>query len=193
MLTLSIPAAPRFRRTARQASYTNLEVILPVRLWTLRFPFAIYFPCVDPADRLVDRVLVQVLEDVLSVGGFPERGTGRPNCGRSHRLTFSMSCSSRHYFPTVLPFIASRKDRIATTPEELPSLHERGQAPSSLHRIRRSFRRKLIDWRYRHGPRPRVGRSRIFTGQCCRPFCPGDSTSHSDGPRDVTKYRRVEE
>ena len=39
--------------------------------------------------------------------------------------------------------------RVATTPEELPSFHERGQAPSSFHRIRRSFRLRLIDWRYR--------------------------------------------
>ena len=39
--------------------------------------------------------------------------------------------------------------QISTTPEELPSFHERGQAPSSLHRVRRSFRLRLIDWRYR--------------------------------------------
>jgi len=39
--------------------------------------------------------------------------------------------------------------RIATTPEELPSFHERGQAPSSFHRLRRSFRLRLIDLRYR--------------------------------------------
>lgn len=37
------------------------------------------------------------------------------------------------------------------------------------------------------------GRSRTFTGQCCQPFCPGGPTSHSDGPRVVTKYQPVEE
>ena len=75
---------------------------------------------------------------------------------------------------------------VSTTPEELPSFRVRGQAPSSLHRIRRSFRRRLIDWRYRFGG---SGRSRTFTGQCRQPFCPGDSTSHSDGPSAITKYR----
>ena len=83
--------------------------------------------------------------------------------------------------------------QIATTPEELPSFHERGQAPSSFHRIRRSFRLRLIDWRYHRWPEPHGGRSRTFTGQCCQPFCPGDPTSHSDGSRVVTKYRHVKE
>ncbi len=39
----------------------------------------------------------------------------------------------------------------------------------------------------------RHGRSRTFTGQCCQPFCLGDSTNHSDGPRVVTKYRHAGE
>ena len=43
MLTLSTPTAPRFRRTDRQASNTSLEVIRPVRLWTLIFPLATCF------------------------------------------------------------------------------------------------------------------------------------------------------
>ena len=48
-------------------------------------------------------------------------------------LTFSVTCSSCHYLHTVLPFIASPSgtlpSRIVTTPEELPSFHELGQAP----------------------------------------------------------------
>ena len=84
--------------------------------------------------------------------------------------------------------------QIATTPEELPSFHERGQAPSSFHRIRRSFRLGLIDWRYHRVAKGRCsGRSRTFTGQCCQPFCPGDPASHPDGPRAVTKYRHAKE
>lgn len=35
------------------------------------------------------------------------------------------------------------------------------------------------------------GRGRTFTGQCCRPLCPGDPTSHPDGPRRITKLPSV--
>ncbi len=129
----------------------------------------------------------------LSAGGFPERGTGRTWCGRSRHANFPLVRGALAItFTTVLPFIATRRGGHATTPEELPSFHERSQAPSSFHRFRRSFRRGLIDWRYRWQRGCRSGRSRTFTGQCCRPFCPGDSTSHPDGPRAVTKSRRVE-
>ncbi len=64
-------------------------------------------------------------------------------------LTFSMSCLSCHFFHNGPSFRHETPTRIATTPEELLSFHERGQAPSSLYRIRRSFRLGLIDWRYR--------------------------------------------
>ena len=105
-------------------------------------------------------------------------------------LTVSMSC---HQWPllsqTVLPFTGAAC-AFPATPEELPSFRESGQAPHSLHRVRRSFRHGLIDWRYRSTPRRMgSGRSRTFTGQCCQPFCPGDPTKHPDGPSVVTKCR----
>jgi hypothetical protein len=108
-------------------------------------------------------------------------------------LTSSLPSSGPHYFPTDLPFVTDGlKGLSATTPEELPSFRKRGQAPSLLHRVRRSFRLGLIDWRYRP-ELARAGRSRTFTGQCCQPFCPGDLTSYSGGPRPVTKFRCMEE
>ena len=85
----------------------------------------------------------------LSGGGFPERGAGRPDAAAVAGLAFSLSCASRHYFHNGPSCHCEPLRRVATTPEELPSFHERGQAPSSLHRIRRSFRLGLIDWRYR--------------------------------------------
>jgi hypothetical protein len=105
-------------------------------------------------------------------------------------LTFSVSCVRCHYFPYGPSYHRGSPVRFTTTPEELPSFHERGQAPSSFHRIGRSFRLGLIDWPYRCVC---SGRSRTFIGQCCQPFCSGDATIHSDGPRDVTKYRRARE
>ncbi len=125
----------------------------------------------------------------LSPGEFPERGTGRPDAVAIAQLAFSMSCMSCHYFHNGPCFHRV----IATTPQELPSFHERGQAPSPFHRIRRSFRLGLIDWRYRRGPGPGGGRSRTFTGQCCQPFCSGDSTIHPGGPHAVTKCRHARE
>ena len=135
----------------------------------------------------------------LSVGEFPERGTGRPAAAAITELTFSMSCLNCHYFQRAYQearfltrsFLSSPSQ--VTTPEELPSFHERGQAPSSLHRIRRSFRLGLIDWRYRLEAAPVGGRSRTFIGQRCQPFCSGDTTNHSIGPRAVTKYRHAKE
>jgi len=130
----------------------------------------------------------------LSHGEFPERGTGRPDAAAVAELAFSLSCVSCHYFHNGPSYHREPPKRFATTPEELPSFHERGQAPSSFHRIRRSFRLGLIDWRYRREAEGRrCGRSRTFTGQCCQPFCPGDPTNHSDGPRVVTKYRHARE
>jgi len=74
----------------------------------------------------------------------------------------------------------------------------REEAPSTFHRMSRPFRRRLIGWPYRfallpEGSRLHCRRSRTFTGQCCQPFCSGDATSHSDGPRVVTKCRHVRE
>jgi hypothetical protein len=86
----------------------------------------------------------------LNFGGFPERGTGRPVAVAVAELAYSMSCLSCHYFHNGPSYHHEPPRRFATTPEELPSFHERGQAPSSLHRIRRSFRLGLIDWRYRY-------------------------------------------
>ena len=86
----------------------------------------------------------------LSHGEFPERGTGRPDAAAVAELAFSLSCVSCHYFHNGPSYHREPPKRFATTPEELPSFHERGQAPSSFHRFRRSFRLGLIDWRYRH-------------------------------------------
>jgi hypothetical protein len=71
-----------------------------------------------------------------------------------------------------------------------PFTREARRLPRSI-ASHRSFRLGLIDWRYRCVAKTAIsGRSRTFTGQCCRPFCPGDPTNHSDGPRVVTKYQR---
>ena len=135
----------------------------------------------------------ELLRVFLSGGGFPERGAGRPGAVAVAQLTSPLSLSSCHHFHNGPSFHPGPRKRLLTTPEELPSFHERGQAPSSFHRIRRSFRLRLIDWRYRHRVRPCHGRSRTFTGQCCQPFCPGDPTRHPIGPRVVTKYRHAKE
>ena len=130
----------------------------------------------------------------LSPGGFPERGTGRPVAVAVAGLTFSMSRSSCHYFHNGPSFRRETPKRITPTPEELPSFHERGQAPSSLHRVRRSFRLGLIDWRYRceaeADAADEVGLSPV---NVVSHFCSGDTTNHSDGPRVVTKYRHAKE
>ena len=89
------------------------------------------------------------LKMFLSCDEFPERGTGGPVAAVIAELTFSLSRVSCHYFHNGPSFHHDLWERLATTPEELPSFHERGQAPSSFHRFRRSFRLGLIDWRYR--------------------------------------------
>ena len=130
----------------------------------------------------------------LSHGGFPERGTGRPGAVAVAELAFSLSCLNSHYFHNGPSYHREPPWRFATTPEELPSFHERGQAPSSLHRIRRSFRLGLIDWRYRREAETvaadEVGLSPVSV---VSHLCPGDPTSHSDGPHVLTKYRRARE
>src|ERR1019366_5765873 len=83
----------------------------------------------------------------LSLGGFPERGTGRPDAVAVAGLTSSLSGAICHYFHNGSSF--HRGIAALTTPEKLPSFHERGQAPSSFHRVRRSFCLGLIHWRYR--------------------------------------------
>src|SRR5271166_1970193 len=89
----------------------------------------------------------QLSKVFLSLGGFPERGTGRPDAVAVAGLASSLSGAICHYFHYGSSF---RRDlAVLTTPEKLPSFHERGQAPSSFHRVRRSFRLGLIDWRYR--------------------------------------------
>ena len=92
---------------------------------------------------------IQRLKALLSGGGFPERGTGGPVAVAIAGLTSFLSGSSGHCFPNGPSFHRGWRKPVPTTPEELPSFHERGQAPSSFHRFRRSFRRGLIDWRYR--------------------------------------------
>ena len=84
----------------------------------------------------------------LNFGEFPERGTGRPVAVAIAELTISLSCTSCHYFHNGPSFRRVPTLWVSTTPEELPSLQEGGQAPSSFHRFRRSFRHGLIDWRY---------------------------------------------
>ena len=130
----------------------------------------------------------------LSLGGFPERGTGRPVAAAIAVLAFSLSCMSCHYFHNGPSYHREPPKQFATTPEELPSFHERGQAPSSFHRIRRSFRLGLIDWRYRREAEAvaadEVGLSPVSV---ISQLCPGDPTSHSDGPRVVTKHRHARE
>jgi hypothetical protein len=127
----------------------------------------------------------------LSLGGFPERGTGQPHAVAVAGLTFSLSGANLPLLSQRF-FISSqaglRQD--ATTTKELPSFRGRGQAPSPFHRFRRSFCLGLMDWRYRCRADPCGGRSRTLTGQCRYPLCPGDTTNHSDGLRVVTKYRR---
>lgn len=89
------------------------------------------------------------LKMFLSRDELPERGAGRPGAVAVAELTFSLSELSCHYFHNGPSFHREAARRFATTPEELPSFHERGQAPCSLHRIGRSFRLGLIDWPYR--------------------------------------------
>ena len=90
----------------------------------------------------------ELLRVFLSGGGFPERGAGRPGAVAVAELTSPLSLSSCHHFHNGPSFHPGPRERLLTTPEELPSFHERGQAPSSFHRFRRSFRLRLIDWRY---------------------------------------------
>ncbi len=83
---------------------------------------------------------------------------------------------------------------VSTTPEELPSLHVPIRLGSvSSHRLRTSP--EAYSWAFPHGGSSRVepscGRSGTFTGQCCQPFCPGDPTSHVDGPASETSCRSL--
>lgn len=51
-----------------------------------------------------------------------------------------MTWLAGHYFHHGPSFHPLLPERSGTTPEELPSFHERDQASYSFHRIRRSFR-----------------------------------------------------
>ena len=137
----------------------------------------------------------------LNHGGFPERGTGRPVAAAIARLTFSMSCVSCHYFQrackklafnTVLSFIAIRRGGSQLLGKSCrPFAREARRLPRSI----ASAAHFVLDlWiGVTAAAEALGGRSRTFTGQCCQPFCPGDPTSHSDGPRVVTKYRHAKE
>jgi len=90
----------------------------------------------------------------LSAGGLLERGTSEPEAVATAGLTIPMSWNGWHFFHTDSPFVEiPHKWGPPTTPGRLLSFRKRGQAPSSLHRIRRSFRHGLIDWRYRSIPK----------------------------------------
>jgi hypothetical protein len=80
------------------------------------------------------------LKVFLSLGGFPERGASKPDAAPVAGLTFSLSYAICHYFHNGPSYRHEPLMRFVTTPEELPSFHERGQEPSSFHRFRRSFR-----------------------------------------------------
>jgi hypothetical protein len=124
----------------------------------------------------------------LSWGGFPERGAGRPVSGRSHRLAVSVSSAMGHHFHNGPSF--PRSDSLPVLGRSCrPFTREARRLPRSI----ASAARFVMDlWIGVTAGRPEgcpSGRSRTFTGQCRRPFCPGDSTTHSDGPRRVTKFR----
>src|SRR5271165_3254689 len=85
----------------------------------------------------------------LNLGGFPERGTGRPHAVAVAGLTSSLSGTGCHYFHNGSSFGPDLA--VLTTGEELPSFHGRGQAPSPFHRFRRSFCLGLMEGRYHGG------------------------------------------
>ena len=93
-------------------------------------------------------------------------------------------------FNTVLPFIAERHKCVPdySGRAAILSRERSGAFPVPSHR------RRISPETYSSAlPPPVGGRSRIFIGQCCQPFCPGDPTNHLDGPRVVTKSRHVKE
>jgi hypothetical protein len=123
----------------------------------------------------------------LSWGGVPERGAGGPVRGRSHRLAVSVSSAIGHHFHNGPPFPGGRTPRVLRRSCR-PFTREARRLPRSI----ASAARFVIDlWIGVTAGCPWVacGRSRTLTGQCRQPFCPGDPTSHSNGPRPVTKLR----
>lgn len=138
----------------------------------------------------------------LSVDEFPERGTGRPGAVAIAELTFSMSRWSSRLFRAdwlasrffTRSFLSSRVDssrrdysgRAAILSRERPGAFPVPSHPPFLSPV--TYRSAFP---LRAGLA--AGRSRIFTGQCSQPFCPGDLTNHSDGPQCVTKSRPVGE
>jgi hypothetical protein len=130
----------------------------------------------------------------LSLGGFPERGTGRPRAVAVAGLTSSLSEARCHYFHNGSSF---RRGLAAARPRLLrkscrPFAREARRLPRSIASAVRFVLDLLIGVTAAR-PRPCRGRSRTLTGQCHWPLCPGDSTKHSDGLHVVTKYRRQRE
>ena len=91
-------------------------------------------------------------------------------------------------FTTVLPVLGAVARRRVPRKSCHPFTREARRLPRSL----ASAARFVLDLSIgvtAEQPRLPCGRSGIFTGQCGQPFCPGDPTSHSDGPHLVTKFR----
>ena len=91
-------------------------------------------------------------------------------------------------FQTVLPFLGAATRCRVLRKSCHPFTREARHLPRSI----ASAARFVLDlWIGVTAEQPTLlrGRSGIFTGQCEQPFCPGDPTKHSDGPRLVPKFR----
>ena len=150
-LTLSIPAAPRFRFTARNAWSINRGVILPVSECTFLFLGTV---CLSRV-AITEFGRVAPLEHVSQpIVGFPGKSAGRPFGASADGLTVRMWSSS---FSVIVRFLLSQLGgrRSATPDLLLSSTRRRLRRPAPLRRVSGA----VSPAAYRH-ELPTVGRRR---------------------------------
>src|SRR5260370_8267551 len=106
MLTLSVPAAPRFLRTALKADSVSSGSIRPVSEWNLTLRVTAS-PSESPQQRTIERIgpIGIGWEAFLNRGGFSAGVAERPEAAAVAKLTSSVVRGSSSFFPTEFPFL----------------------------------------------------------------------------------------
>jgi len=175
MLTLPIPAAPRLRRTFRNARCRRSRVILPVNEW------ALILVLLGPWWWNPHEI------ETLGSTSRPARGggflanrraarvrIGRPVAGLTPRANWPHGLVVSSVLAHGCPFRPGGLLRGSCCP--------RGGGRWG----RRPHRRMTRPFRHAYGsglPWGNQGRRGTFTGQRGQPLCPGEPTTHPDGPR----------